>query len=230
MCPPPFAPKPQLQHPLTPPNTCLPLGCLKPQTQKLVMAVHIPWYRFVGDSSGTIVITHFFQGKLLSVGKLNVTNYKLLQNKALGSVKICEELQGRLAGVPQPLPGCAGLAESHLWLVYPFVSTILPSHGKYCLVGQHFGASGGGISENSSVYCLWIAAVRKCCDPRSLLCHCLGRMLENCWRGSGPWELLVLSWWQWERAGELQALLRQGMMRQWQALQQQGHSIAQRLS
>lgn len=106
MCPPPVAPKPQLQHPLAPPNTCLPLVCLKPQTQKFVMAVHIPWYSFVGDSSGTIVITHFFQGKLLSVGKANVTNYRLLQNKALGSVKICEELQGSLAGVPQPLPGC----------------------------------------------------------------------------------------------------------------------------
>lgn len=37
--PPPFAPKPQLQHPLSSPNVCLPLVCVSPQTQKSDMAV-----------------------------------------------------------------------------------------------------------------------------------------------------------------------------------------------
>lgn len=132
--------------------------------------------------------------------KVNVTNYRLLQNKALGSIKICEELQGSLAGIPQPLPGC--------WLELcwagkvTFMACLSLCEQYFALPWQNtaWWGSGGGISlTESDISCLWAAAVRERCDPRSLLCHCLGRMLENCSRGSGPCELLVFNSGHWER-------------------------------
>lgn len=93
------------------------------------------------------------------MGKVDVTNHRLLQNKALGSIKICEELQGSLAGVPQPSPGCW---MELCWLGKGTFMACLSLCEQYfanpvanpCLLGQHFGCSGGGISKRH-----WLGAI-----------------------------------------------------------------------
>lgn len=233
--PPPFAPKLQLQHPLTSPNTCLPLVCLKTQTQEFDMAVHIPWYRFVGDSSWCNCCNTFFAREASLCGKSECNKLQAPPEQSSGIYKDLWRTAGQLSRSPLALTWLLNRAvlgwQSHIyglfipaWAVFCY-----PMPGGAALWWQWWWNIKKALTGRN-IACLWIAAARERCDPRSLLCHCLGRMLENCSRGSGPCELLVLNSWQWERAGLLQELLRQEMRRQCQTLQYQGHIITWRLS